>query len=63
MHNLKVGRAVIAFWLLTLAYIGSLLWVDRGRGLLSGLDRLYSLLPALMLFSLASYLARYARWY
>lgn len=63
MHDLKVGRAVLAFSLMTLAYIGLLLWLDRSKGLLSGFDRLYSLLPALMLFSLASYLARYARWY
>jgi len=63
MHGLKFGRAVLTFWLLTLAYVGLLLWVDRGRGLLSGFDRLYSLLPTLMLFSLLSYLARYARWY
>lgn len=63
MHSLKVGRAVVAFWLLTLAYVGVLLWIDRDKGFLSGFDRLYSLLPTLMLFSLASYLARYARWY
>jgi uncharacterized protein (TIRG00374 family) len=63
MHSLKVGRAVLAFWLMTLAYVGLLLWVDRDRGLLAGFDRLYSLLPVLMLFSLVSYLARYARWY
>lgn len=63
MHGLKVGRAVIAFWLLTLAYVGGLIWLDRGKGLLSGFDRLYTLLPALMCFSLASFLARYARWH
>lgn len=63
MHGLRVGRAVIAFWMLTLAYVGGLLWLDRGKGLLSGFDQLYALLPALMCFSLASFLARYARWY
>lgn len=63
MHSLRVRRAVFAFWLMTLAYVGVLLWVYRDRGLLAGFDRLYSLLPTLMLFSLASYLARYARWY
>ena len=63
MHSLKVGRAIFAFWLMTLTYVGLLLWVDRSKGLLTGFERLYSLLPTLMLFSLVSYLARYARWY
>jgi len=63
MHGLKIGRAVFVFWLMTVAYVGLLLWVDRSKGLLAGFDRLYSLLPALMLLSLVSYLARYARWY
>ena len=62
MHGLKVGRAVLVFCLMTLAYVGLLLWVDQGRGLLSGFDRLHALLPTLLVFSLASYLARYARW-
>lgn len=63
MHRLRIGRAVIAFLLMTLAYAGLLLWLDQGRGLLTGFDRLYSILPALMLLSLVSYLVRYARWY
>jgi uncharacterized protein (TIRG00374 family) len=60
---LKVGRAVLAFWLLTLAYVGLLFWLDRGKGLLSGFDRLYLIFPTLMLFAFASLGARYARWY
>lgn len=60
---LKFGRAVIAFWLITLVYVGVLLWIDQAKGFLSGLNRLYSVLPALALFSLSSYLARYARWH
>lgn len=63
MHRLKVGRAVLAFWLLTLAYVGLLFWLDRGKGLLSGFDRLYLFFPTLMLFALASLVARYIRWY
>ncbi|MDD5389283.1 MAG: lysylphosphatidylglycerol synthase transmembrane domain-containing protein [Gallionellaceae bacterium] len=63
MPELRVGRAVITFWLLTLAYVGLLLWVDRSKGLLSGFERLYAMLPFLMFISLASYLARYARWH
>jgi len=63
MHRLKVGRAVTAFLLMTLAYAGVLLWVDRGRGLMAGVDRLYSMVPVLMLLSLASYGVRYARWH
>jgi len=63
MHRPKIGRAVVAFLLMTLAYIGLLLWVDRGRGLMSGFDRLYSVLPVLMGLSLLSYLVRYARWH
>ncbi len=63
MYSLRVRCAVFAFWLLTLTYVSLLLWVDRDRGLLAGFDRLYSLLPILMLFSLVSFLARYARWY
>lgn len=63
MRGLKVGRALFVFWLLTLAYIGALLWVDHDNGLLSGFERLASLLPVLMLFSAASYLVRYLRWY
>lgn len=63
MHGLKVGRAVLAFWLLTLAYVGLLFWLDRGKGLLSGFDRLYLFFPTLMLFAFAALVARYARWY
>lgn len=63
MHRLKIGRAVIAFLLLTLGYAAVLLWLDQDRGLLSWLDRLYLVLPTLMLFSLVSYVLRYARWY
>lgn len=63
MHGLKVGRAVIAFLLMTIAYIGTLLWVDQGKGLFSGIHRLYSVLPTLVLISLLSYLARYVRWH
>lgn len=63
MHRLKIGNAVIAFLLLTLAYVGVFLWLDQGRGILNGLDRLYLMLPTLMFFSLVSYVLRYARWY
>lgn len=63
MHRLKVGRAVFAFWLLTLAYVGLLLWVDQDKGLLAGFERLYSPLPFLLLLAVASLLTRYARWY
>lgn len=63
MYRLKIGRAVITFLLLTLAYAGVLLWLDQGRGLLNGLDRLYLTLPTLMLLSLVSYVVRYARWF
>jgi uncharacterized protein (TIRG00374 family) len=63
MQRLKIGRAVITFVLLTMAYVAVLLWLDRGRGLLNGLDRLYLTLPTLMLLSLVSYVLRYARWF
>jgi hypothetical protein len=63
MDRPKIGRAIIAFWLMSLVYLGMLFWVDRDKGLMDGLSRLYRLLPLLMCFSLASYLARYLRWY
>lgn len=60
---MKVGRAVIVFWLMTAIYIGVLLWVDHDKGLLSGIERLYSVLPTLLLIAVLSYLARYGRWH
>jgi len=63
MHGLKVGRAVLSFWLMTLAYVGILFWLDKDKGLFSGFPQLYAVLPVLMLISLASYLVRYFRWH
>ncbi len=62
MHSLKVGRAVGAFWLLTLVYLGLLLWADRRLGLLSGLALIVPLLPGLAALALLSFAIRYARW-
>ncbi len=63
MQKLKIRPAAFVLLLMTLSYVGLLIWLDRSKGLLSGFDRLYSLLPTLMFLSLMSYLARYARWY
>ncbi len=63
MQRLKIGRAVAALLLLTLAYVGVLLWLDQGQGQLNGLDRLYLKMPTLMFLSLVSFVLRYARWY
>lgn len=63
MHGPKIHRAALGFLFLTAAYVVVLLWVDRGRGLLAGFDKLLGVLPLLFFCSLTSYLARHARWH
>lgn len=63
MHARKIRRAALGFLLLSIGYVGALLWLDHGRGLLGGINGSAGILPALLLCSLLSYLARYGRWH
>lgn len=60
---MKLGRAVIAFWFLTLAYVGLLLWVDHEKGGFSGLAQLYAAFPTLAALALLAFAFRYTRWH
>ena len=59
LNKLNVRRAVLAFWMLTLVYVGALLWIDHDKGLLSGVARLQAVLPVLLLLSAVVLFARF----
>jgi uncharacterized membrane protein YbhN (UPF0104 family) len=59
---MKIGPALIGFGLLTLLYVGALVYVDRQNHIFDhGVD-LATLLPQVAVFALASYVLRYVRW-
>lgn len=60
---MKIGRAVIGFGLLTFAYLVLLIWADSRNAVFDHIPALLRALPVLAMFSLASYLLRYLRWY
>jgi uncharacterized protein (TIRG00374 family) len=60
---MRAGRAVIAFFLVTAAYVAVLAWADSRNHVFAGLPRLVSMLPMLMGLALLSYLVRYVRWH
>jgi uncharacterized protein (TIRG00374 family) len=60
---MKLRSAFIAFWLLTLAYLGLLFWIDQGRGQFSAVGDIYAVLPLLLLCTLAALLFRFWRWH
>ena len=59
---MKIGPALIGFGLLTVLYVGALVYVDRQNHIFEhGVD-LATLLPQVAVFALVSYILRYVRW-
>ena len=59
---MKISRALIGFLLLTLLYLGLLVWLESKNQVFYVLPSLLATLPALIVIALASYTVRYARW-
>lgn len=55
-------KAVVSFLLLTLLYLGALVWLDAQRQVFSRGMQLWTALPWVALLSVLSYLIRYQRW-
>ena len=60
---MKLRGAFIAFWLLTISYLGLLFWVDLEQGRFSAVGDLSAVLPQLLLCALVALLFRFARWH
>ncbi|XHS80297.1 YbhN family protein [Burkholderiaceae bacterium UC74_6] len=60
---MRIKAALLGFAVLTALYLGALVWLDARRQVFDGLVSLVSVLPVLVAISLATYGARYARWY
>jgi uncharacterized membrane protein YbhN (UPF0104 family) len=59
---MKIGPALIGFGLLTVLYIGALVYIDRENHVFEhGVD-LAAVLPQAALFALVSFVLRYVRW-
>ena len=59
---MKIGPSLIGFGLLTVLYIGALLYIDRENHVFEhGVD-LAAVLPQVALFALVSFVLRYVRW-
>ncbi len=59
---LKISRAFIGFFFLTIFYVGALLWTDSKKEVFSQIPLLVNAIPALIGISFFSYLVRYSRW-
>ena len=59
---MKIGKAAIGFILLTVFYIGLLLWVDAKNHVITQLYLLAHVIPVLLGISVLSYFSRYLRW-
>lgn len=59
---MKISRAFIGFILLTVFYVGALLWTDTKKEVFSQISLLVNKIPALIGISIFSYLVRYFRW-
>ena len=59
---MKISRAFIGFILLTIFYVGALLWTDSKKEVFSQIPLLVNAIPALIGISFFSYLVRYFRW-
>jgi uncharacterized protein (TIRG00374 family) len=59
---MKISRAFIGFFLLTIFYVGALLWADSKKEVFSQIPLLVNTIPALIGISFLSYLVRYFRW-
>jgi len=60
---MKISRALIGFILLTVFYVGALLWTDSKKEVFSQIPLLMNAIPALIGISFFSYLVRYFRWH
>jgi uncharacterized protein (TIRG00374 family) len=60
---MKLGSSLLGFFIITCCYFFALLWADSQKYIINEIPKLVSILPLLFLISLASYLARYIRWY
>lgn len=59
---MKLKRPLIGFAVVTLLYLGALIWVDAGKQVFAQIPRLWRALPAMLALALLSYLIRFARW-
>jgi uncharacterized protein (TIRG00374 family) len=59
---MKISRAFIGFILLTIFYVGALLWTDSKKEVFSQIPLLVNAIPVLIGISFFSYLVRYFRW-
>lgn len=60
---MKLRSAVSGFALVTLLYLGVLLWLDSQRNVFKNIDQLWQCLPVLVAAAFVAFLLRYARWY
>lgn len=60
---MKIGSALIAFGLLTMLYVGALVYIDQQNHIFEHGVYLASLLPQVVLFAFASFVLRFVRWH
>jgi uncharacterized protein (TIRG00374 family) len=60
---LKLDRALYAFGLVTVLYLGALMLLDWQKQVFSGSHALWGYLPLMAAVSFVTYLLRYARWH
>jgi hypothetical protein len=58
----KLGPALISFGVLTVIYVGALVYVDRQNHVFERAADLAFVLPQVALVAFVSYVLRYARW-
>jgi uncharacterized membrane protein YbhN (UPF0104 family) len=58
----KLGPALVGFGLLTLIYVGALVYMDRQNHMFDQIADLASVLPHVALAAFLSFILRYARW-
>ena len=59
---MKIGPALIGFGLLTVLYIGALVYIDRENHVFEHGVNVAAVLPQVALFAFVSYVLRYVRW-
>ncbi|MDO4231464.1 MAG: lysylphosphatidylglycerol synthase transmembrane domain-containing protein [Lautropia sp.] len=59
---MKLQRPLIGFALLTLLYLGTLIWIDSSKQVFAQLPRLWSALSVMIALTLLTYVVRFARW-
>lgn len=60
---MKVKRALVGLLLITVLYVGALVWADSRNHVFSELPYVLDALPVLIGLSLLSYIVRYLRWH